>query len=94
MNRIAISIFIWLSFFSLPIYGEYVGVNCIQPSPDYILSGCISYYQYFECNVIMDNVCLEENPCFCLVQEGYDVPTQFPCETFECVWLRTKYMDN
>ena len=82
---------IWLSFFLSPSYCEYVGRNCDEPpGPDYIFDSCISYFEMTDCAIIIDNDCLQENPCFCIVEEGYEVPTQFPCETYECLWDRQK----
>ena len=86
MDPLVTAINIGLLYFVVPTYSKYVGVNCIQPGPDYIFDGCISYYQYVECNIITDNLCLDENPCYCLIKEDYNGPTQFPCEIFMCTW--------
>ena len=79
-------VLIWLISFLQLNHCEYVGKNCDDQGPDYVFDSCVSYFTMRECPIILDDVCLQENPCFCAVQDGY-VPTQFPCETFECLWV-------
>ena len=86
LEQTIILVLSWLTFI-LPLnFCEYVGLNCNEPGPDYIFSMCISYKEMTKCNVIIDNTCSQENLCFCQAQNGSDLPVQYPCERFQCIW--------